>query len=464
MRAKRTASILLRPFTKVHAEEVAIVVLMAVCAFMLLTAYYLLKTVREPLILLQGGAEVKLYARAGQALLMVGVVYGYGELARRVGRIKLLSYVFLFFISNLAVFAFLATNDVSIGLAFFLWLGVFSYTVVAQLWALAADIYTEEQGKRLFPIIGAGASIGSVLGALLARRLIAYGPPVLMWTAVVILLGCVGLIVWIEHRSKTAPARSEEPHPDEPLAKEGAWRMLARDRYLILIAGLVVFLNWVNSSGEYLLDRTVVEAAKDAAALGVDSEVYIGAFKADYYFWYNTIGVVLELFVVSRVFKLVGVRRALFVMPVFALVAYGSAFFLPTLAILRLVKIGENSLQYSLQDTTRHALFLVANRVEKYVGKTAIDTVAVRLGAIMSMIMVFTGTHLGWPTTTFAAINVGLAVVWLGFVVFIGREHRRRDTGAATAPPSVVGEPVAAGLPPTRKEPARLEHALDQPR
>jgi hypothetical protein len=130
-----------------------------VSAFLLLCAYFLLKTVREPLILLQGGAEMKLYARAGQALLMVGVVHLYGELARRVGRMKLLAIVFLFFISNLAAFAVLARADVAIGSPFFLWVGVFSYTVVAQFWALAADIYCEDQGKRLFPIIGGGTPI-----------------------------------------------------------------------------------------------------------------------------------------------------------------------------------------------------------------------------------------------------------------------------------------------------------------
>ena len=67
-----------RPFSKVHPDEVGIVVLMTLTTFLLLTAYYLLKTVREPLILLQGGAEMKLYARAGQAVLMVGVVHLYG--------------------------------------------------------------------------------------------------------------------------------------------------------------------------------------------------------------------------------------------------------------------------------------------------------------------------------------------------------------------------------------------------
>src|SRR5262249_36135623 len=143
----------------------------------------------------------KLYARAGQALLMVGVVHLYGELARRVGRMKLLAVVFLFFISNLVVFAGLAREDVAIGLAFFLWVGVFSYTVVAQFWALAADIYSEEQGKRLFPIIGGGSSIGAVAGGLFARSLVQFGPYVLMSVAVLILLLCVALIVWIERRA-----------------------------------------------------------------------------------------------------------------------------------------------------------------------------------------------------------------------------------------------------------------------
>ncbi|HEU4734623.1 MAG TPA: hypothetical protein VFT22_42320 [Kofleriaceae bacterium] len=437
---------LLRPFTKVHPEEAVTVALMTLASFTLLTAYYLLKTVREPLILLQGGAEVKLYARAAQALLMVGVVHLYGHLARRFGRMKLLAIVFLFFIANLAVFAILARADAPIGLAFFLWVGVFSYTVVAQFWALAADIYTEEQGKRLFPIIGGGSSIGAVVGGLFAKSLVPYGPFVLMTVAVAILLGCVGLIVWVERRAITQ-MHHDQPEPDEPLSEESPWHLLAHDKYLLVIAGMVVFLNWVNSSGEYLLDRTLVIAAKDVAAQGGSSQTFIGAFKADYYFWYNSIGLLLELFAVSRILKLIGVRRALWVMPIFAFFAYGCAVFFPVIAIMRLVKIGENSLQYSLQDTTRHALFLVATRPEKFVGKTAIDTIAVRIGAIMSTLMVFTGVWLGWSTRVFAALNVGLAVAWLGFVLLIAREHRRRRPDAAPAAPPAAAPPAAAGTP-----------------
>jgi AAA family ATP:ADP antiporter len=434
---------ILRPFTRVHADEAAGVALMGLTAFLLLTAYYLLKTVREPLILLQGGAEVKLYLRAGQAVLMVGVVHLYGELARRVGRARLLRIVFLFFISNLALFAVLARANVSIGLPFFFWVGIFSYTAVAQFWALAADVYNEDQGKRLFPIIGAGSSIGAVVGGLFAKRLVPFGPHVLMGAAVVILLACVALIGVIERSARATSARQVDPHPDEPLADESPWALLARDRYLWFIAGMVILLNWVNSSGEYLLDRTLLVAAKEAAAGGgVTQQVFVGKFKADYYAWYNSIGLALQLLAVSRILRVAGVRRALYALPVFGLFAYGTAIFFPVLAVMRLVKIGENSLQYSLQDTTRHALFLVTSRVEKFVGKTAVDTIAVRVGAIFSAVMVAWGKHQGWSTATFATINVGLAAGWIGFVVLIGREHRQRSAAPAPAP-AVVQEPSA---------------------
>ncbi len=421
-----------RPFTKVHPEEAATVALMTLAAFLLLTAYYLLKTVREPLILLQGGAEVKLYARAAQAVLMVGVVRVYGGLARRVGRLKLLVIVFLFFTANLIVFAVLARTKLSIGLPFFLWVGVFSYTVVAQFWALAADVYDAEQGKRLFPIIGGGSSVGAVAGGLFARSLVPFGPHVLMMAAVGILLVCVGLIIVVERRSRATDLTASQ----EPVAQEGAWRLLAHDKYLWFIVGMVILLNWVNSSGEYLLDRTLLVAAKDAATHGVAAGTFIGSFKADYYVWYNSIGVGLQLLAVSRILHLIGIRRTLLVMPTFAALAYGAAAFLPVLAVMRVVKIGENALQYSVQDTSRHALFLVGTRLEKFVGKTSVDTVAVRLGAIVSALMVYAGTHLGWSLRVFAVINVGLSIGWIGFVLLIGREHRRRSAEVLVRKPS----------------------------
>src|SRR5271155_3373037 len=191
--SERTLARLLRPFAKVEPGEGGITAVMPLTVFLLLTAYYLLKTAREPLILLHGGAEVKQYAAAGQTLLLVIVVNAYSALARRMGRQRLIATVYLFFVSNLVVFAILVRANVVIGVPFFLWVGVFNMTAVSQFWSLAADVYTPEQGKRLFAILGIGSSVGAVAGARVAKSLAALGPAWLMGVAAAILVVCVGV-------------------------------------------------------------------------------------------------------------------------------------------------------------------------------------------------------------------------------------------------------------------------------
>jgi AAA family ATP:ADP antiporter len=420
-----------RPFARVEASEAVTAAVMMTAAFLLMSAYYLLKTVREPLILLQGGAEVKLYARAAQAVLMVGVVHVYGEIARVVGRKKLLGIVFAFFVSNIAVFAILSRTTVQIGLAFFLWVGLFSYTSVAQFWALAADIYTEDQGKRLFPVLGIGSSVGAVAGARLAKALVPFGISTLMSAAGVLLIVCMGILAWVEARTGAAAAatatNAKQPVREEPLAEEGALHLLLRDKYLLLTAAMIVLLNWCNSAGEYIFDRTLLAAVDGARARGVSPEAFVGATKADYFAWYNLLGMLLQLFAVSRILTKLGVRNALLFLPAFAFAGYASAVASPVLAVIRLVKIGENALEYSVAETSRHALYLVTSRVEKYVGKTSVDTISVRVGAILSASVVWIGGRLAMPAAGFAALNVVLSAAWIAVVVAIGREHARRS-------------------------------------
>src|ERR1700722_14839205 len=205
----RWLALALRPFAKVGPGEAVVAVVLMLGVFLLLTAYYLLKTAREPLILLHGGAEVKQYAAAGQALLLVLVVNAYSALARRMGRQRLIATVYLFFVSNLIVFTVLVRVNVVIGVPFFLWVGVFNMTAVSQFWSLAADVYTPEQGKRLFAILGIGSSVGAVAGARVARSLAPLGPAWLMGVAAAILVVCVGLFTWAAGRAG-APGRATE--------------------------------------------------------------------------------------------------------------------------------------------------------------------------------------------------------------------------------------------------------------
>ena len=148
-------------FTQVKAGEGLTVVLLALNVFVVLASYYILKPVRDALILTEGGAEVKAYLYAGTAVILLVLVPAYGGFAARVNRIRLITWITLFFISHLGIFYFLGLAGVQVGAAFFIWVSIFSLLVMAQIWAFANDLFTEEQGKRLFPIVGVGAALGA---------------------------------------------------------------------------------------------------------------------------------------------------------------------------------------------------------------------------------------------------------------------------------------------------------------
>ena len=153
---------------------------MTLLMFLILACNYMLKTAREVFILSEGGAEVKSYSSAGQAVLLLFLVPAYSAFASRVNRVQLVQWVTLFFVSNVALFLLALGAGLQIGIAYFLWVGIFNLMVIAQFWAFATDLYTPEQGKRLFPLVGVGASLGAWVGAVWAGQLMAMGPRRLM--------------------------------------------------------------------------------------------------------------------------------------------------------------------------------------------------------------------------------------------------------------------------------------------
>src|SRR5437899_636875 len=134
-------------FAPVRSGEGFTSVLLMIDVFLLLTAYYIIKPVREALILGELGAEIKSYAGAGQALLFLFIIPVYGQIASRLNRVRLINGVTAFFISNLVLFYFLGRLQFPLGVIFFLWVGLFNLMLIAQFWAFANDIYTQEQGK-----------------------------------------------------------------------------------------------------------------------------------------------------------------------------------------------------------------------------------------------------------------------------------------------------------------------------
>lgn len=438
---------LLSLFTPIHAGEGRSVVYFFLNSFLLLVSYYLLKPVREALILTEGSAEVRSYAVAAQAVLILIAIPLYGILFRNTNRLQLLRWVIFLFAANLLVFCALGMAHVRIGVFFFIWLGIFSVTLVAQFWAFAADVYSVEAGHRLFAIIAVGATLGALVGSEASKALIAgLGPYGLMLASAVILAATV-ILSRLADRSVPPTSRGIATHRADADASRnllGGIVIVFKDRYLLLIAGFVLLLNCINSTGEFILARVAVEYAEGlvAASSGSLSKgAAIGAFYGSYYFWVNLLTFLFQIFLVHRIYRLIGVHGALLISPIVAFIAYGLIAIIPIFTIIRLAKILENSTDYSIQNTTRHALFLPASRTEKYQGKTAIDTFFWRLGDLIQAGVVYVGLNvLGFGMAHFAAVNCALAGIWLVLAVTIGAHHKRRVAGTGKADSAPVTE------------------------
>jgi ATP:ADP antiporter, AAA family len=411
-------------FTDVRAGEGATATLMLVNIFLLLICYSVIKTVREPLILLGGGAEVRSYTAAAQALVLMGFVPLYGWFASRVDRIKLLVGVSLFFVFNIELFALAVAAGIPyVGVAFYIWVGIFNISLVAQFWSYANDIYSKSAGERLFPIIVIGMTAGAPLGSLVAGRLFGLGftPSVILQISAALLATTLVMYLVINGR---VTRRAAAPAP--VLVGPGGFELVFRSPYLRLVAILIVLLNVVNTTGEYMIARMLSSHAQELAAgnPAFNAQAYIGAFTGSYQFWVNVTAFLLQAFVASRLIKYAGLRGVLLALPLIALGGYSIIAAGASFAVVRWIKTAENATDYSIMNTARQLLWLPTSREEKYKAKQAIDTFFMRGGDVLSAGVVYFGTHaIRLSVAGFAASNVVLTLVWISVALMIVKRH-----------------------------------------
>jgi AAA family ATP:ADP antiporter len=437
----------LRLFADVRPGEGWLAVLLALNIFLILTTYYILKPVREALILGQGSAELKTYLSVGQVALLSVAVPWYGRLAARLHRRALLNVVTYFFVACLGAFFVLGRAGMPIGIPYFVWIGVFNLMIVAQFWSFANDLYTREEGERLFAIVGFGASLGAVLGAMIAGRLI--GPlgvyPLLLVGAALLAMQ-LQVTNYVDHHAsghdEARKAPSRKAGADDAAVKHtNAFALVLRTPYLLLIAIMLLLNATVDATGEYILGSIVTDAARDHVAAGNaggrDVAAVIGAFYSRYFALINITSLLLQLFVVSRIVKYLGVPAAVTILPWLSLAAYNVLAFAPSLWIVQAAKVAEKGTDYSLSNTVRNMLFLPCTREEKYSAKQAIDSFFFRMGDVVAAAIVYVGTRAGLTAAGFAKLDVVLAAAFLAFAVLVGRAYSGRKampTAAVRAP------------------------------
>ena len=426
--------------------------LLALQGFTIMFAYYMLKVIRDPLILAEGSAELKAYTNAMQAVLLMVLVPVFTRVYHSLGqggaKHTLVSRILLFFIVNLALFGLAYGAGLRIAIAFYVWLGIFSVMALALFWGFSADLYNVKSGQRIFVLVAAAASGGAYIGAKFTGFL---GPIVghdgIMYTAAMFLLVPVWLCGRVE---KNIPpgSRSQianEFHKEPPPISEG-FMVVFRSYYLTMIALLIVTMNLINTNGEYILFSYVTQEADRLMAAGElvgSRDEFFTRFSSSYQAWHTLIAFLIQIFLVSRIFNKVGVRGAILILPTLMLINYSLLVFFPMLAVARYVMISENSTSYSLQNTTRQALFLPVRREEKYVGKNCIDTFFFRCGDVLSAGLVFLGSAvIGIGLTGFILTNLVLAAILFWFSRVIGKRNQeviRENIGNL---PPTVGIPL----------------------
>ncbi len=430
----------LRPFADVRAGEGTSTLLLALTIFFLMVSYYVIKVVREPWILtLPDGAELKSYAAGAQAFVLMLYVPAFTWFAARYPSRRLVFFVVGFFLACIQLFWFASRGTFPwVGFVFFVWVGIFSVSVIALFWSFANDAFAGEKGERLFPIVTVGMTAGPVVGSKLADFLVD-GDYVDVYDMLQVAAGLLFvhalLYAILVRRADIALEANDDDEGASAFARAfRGFRLVYENSYIRWIALLLILLNLVNTTGEYILGVYAKEQAAEAlAAAGSVADPdefrsdFIGAFYANFFFWVNVIAVSAQALVASRLVKYLGIAGVLLPLPIIALGNYALVGFGAGYLIFRWMKTSENSADYSLMNNAKAMLWLPTTRDEKYSAKQAVDTFFVRLGDLLSAGAVFLGTQV-WTfgKTGFAIMNGAVILVWLGVAWILVRAYRAR--------------------------------------
>jgi len=441
----------LKIFSEVRPGESITVLILLLDFLLLLLGYSIIKIVREPLVLVsaeqdlqvllrsdlpnwlvnvlkvQKGPQLKAAAYAFQALLFLAFIPCYSWFASKVKRLPFLIGVTGFFISNILLF-YLASfvNIPFLGFAFYIWVGIFNMSMIAQFWSFANDIYSKSEGDRLFPIIAIGATAGAPMGSLIAKWLQNWPPFQTILLSAGILVIYLGLSLVVHFRESDTPKLDQATSPSkvEPLKKGSGFSLIFRNPYIILIAFIIMLLNLVNTSGEFILTNVVYGAAQAVSPENMGA--YVQSFYGDFVFWVNIIAFLLQAFLASRIVKYTGIKGVVLMLPLISLGVYGLIGMGAGFTAIRWFKTAENSTDYSIMNTGKAMMWLPTTREEKYKAKQAVDTFFVRFGDLVAAIIFIVGTTvLHFGVRQLSGINLIFIAAWLILTFFFLRYHAK---------------------------------------
>ncbi|MCC6164198.1 MAG: MFS transporter [Acidobacteria bacterium] len=393
--------------------------------FCALSAYYVIRPIRDAMGA-ESGVENLPWLFTATLVAMLVVNPPYAALVSRLPRLQFISYTYRFFEANLLLFfaIFLlggAALQTLAGGVFFVWTSVFNLFVVSVFWAFMVDVFTREQGKRLFGFIAAGATVGAILGslvpALLAQRI---GSTPLLLVSVVLLEIAVFAMVRLSAIAtalRTATGGASEDTPIGGGALEGFKRALSSP-YLLNVA-LYMLL--------YTFTSTVLYFQQvDIAASYFDSRGARTAFFARVDLAVNVLTLVTQLFLTSRLLQWLGVAVTLSILPLVSVLGFAWLGVMPTIAAIVALQVTRRASNFAIARPTREFLYTVLSREDKYKAKSLIDTAVYRLGDQVGAWSYAALGALGLALPGIALyVAVPVSLAWLANAFWLGKRQER---------------------------------------
>ncbi len=407
--------------------------------FALLCGYYVLRSLREEMGIRGGVDNLPWNFTATFGLMLVAVPI-YARLVARVPRARAVPLVYRFFLLTLLLFWGLFRAGVApapLARAFFVWVSVYGLFVVSVFWSLLVDLFTADQGKRLFGFVAAGGSAGAIAGPLCVEFLVGtVGVANLVLVSAVFLevsTQAMRRIVGWSRRSGAGDATTgEEAAREEGAALGGsAWSgvaMVFRDRYLLGIAGQMLLF----TLGSTLL---YFQVAHLVAASGLDSASRTRLFaRVD--LAVNVAALLTGSLATGRIVSRLGLGAALALVPAVTAGGFAIAAGWPTFWVLATFQALRRAASYAVERPAREVLYTVVTREERYKSKAFVDTVVYRAGDAGSAWLArgLSAAGAGIAGSLLLAVPVGLAGV--GLALWLAREERRREIAGTPGAPS----------------------------
>jgi len=421
----------LRFAVNVRPNEVAALLWSCLYVFAVLSAYYVIRPIRDEMGV-QGGVDNLQWLFTGTLLAMLAVNPPFSALVRRLPRKRFISITYRFFMLNLLVFVAcfaLATpgQHVWLGRAFFIWASVFNLFVVSVFWALMVDVFDSEQGKRLFGFIAAGASVGAIFGSSvivgLAKNI---EPTFLLFASIVFLEIAVISVAQLSRLSRAlhnVPGGGETPIGGSVIA---GFTHTLRSPYLLNGAAFIL-LYTVTSTFLYFQQAGIVASAfADRAA----RTQFFGQIDL----LVNVLTLVVQVFLTSRILRMLGVAVTLALLPILSVVGFGALALAPTIGVLVALQVVRRVGNFAVARPTRELLFTVIAREDKYKAKTFIDTVIYRAGDQIGSWSYAFLVFLGLGIAGISLVAVPLSVAWVINSLWLGRKQDLMEKAGTVIP------------------------------